>query len=135
MFIYCVVLKSRASISLLSSYWSGLTMWSVTTSFKQSDTFFNYNMININPALLVALHSVSKETPLFFWPRVRVVWPWIMGNMHIDIDIDIVYLDSVVYTLLQKKGNFQNVALILRKSVCIRSCRLVPSDLYLQLAF
>ncbi len=54
------------------------------------------------------LHSVSKETFLHGFclgPNVRVMWPWIITP------------DSLVYTLLQKKGNFQNVAFLLRKSV------------------
>ena len=52
------------------------------------------------------LHSVSKETQLFFVDFSLGPGP---GSC--------ITPDSMVYTLLQKTGNFQNVAFLLRKSV------------------
>ncbi len=50
----------------------------------------------------------------FLGPRVRVMWPGVMS----------ITPDALVHTLLQKKGNFQNVVFLLRKSVqpnCFRN--------------
>ena len=60
------------------------------------------------------LHSVSKETFLrgfFLGPRVRVMWPRVMGNLHMYNPIFMGIHSS------PKKGNYTNVAILLRLSV------------------
>ncbi len=57
-----------------------------------------------SPATLSLKRNATFLRGFFLGPRVRVITP-----------------DSPVYTLLQKKGNFQNVAFLLRKSVALIS--------------
>ncbi len=70
------------------------------------------------------LHSVSKETQLFFMD-----FSWGPGSGSC------ITPDSLVYTLLQKKGNFRNVAFLLRKSVVSHLVKkdIIPSQKYLQM--
>ncbi len=70
----------------------------------------------------IGQHSVSKETQLFF-----VDFSWGPGSGSCMPP------NSLVYTLLQKKGNFKNVAILLRLSVLLLySCKHSDFALFMQ---